>query len=199
VNEKDAFITALGVLGATFDRRLSPPAIEGYWLALKDLTEQEFAAATERAVKSCKFMPAPSELLTLAGRGRNVEAEIAKAWDYVRRAVDQHDYTVRSIDFGPRVNACLRNMGGWDRLCQMKVTELDVWARKEFERLYVAFSELPSEGLHGEALRGAFPAGGDVQVKIPGQPEQRPQLESPGRSEITKMIRDLADGKEPPF
>lgn len=59
----EAFAALMRVLAATFNIELTPAAVEGYKLALGDLTEPELRHALARAVRECKFMPRPAELL----------------------------------------------------------------------------------------------------------------------------------------
>src|SRR5690349_19358502 len=132
MTNREAFVTALAVLGATFDRKLSAPAVEGYWLALSDLTEDDFKAAMKRALAECKFMPSPSELLAFVRKKPDPAAGAMLAWQAVRKAIDVYDWNVGTIDFGPLVNATIRNLGGWDTLCRATLPELDNpgWLRK---------------------------------------------------------------------
>jgi hypothetical protein len=176
VTKREVFVTVLNMLGETFNRQMTDGLLEGYWMALEDLSPEDMKAATKRALASCKFMPSPSELLAFAGKGqRDLAHEAAIAWDGVRRAVDKIDYTVSFIDFGPHVNAVIRQLGGWDALCTAKLTDLDVWKRKEFERLYIAFAG-KTIGREGHSLEG--PKDGRVypaqSVAIPGIPSQPP-------------------------
>lgn len=60
---KQSFVAALNVLADTFNRQLSDGALEGYWIALGEVGDHEMAHATRWALRSCKFMPAPAELL----------------------------------------------------------------------------------------------------------------------------------------
>jgi hypothetical protein len=159
------------------------------------LTDAELALATKRAVAECRFMPAPAELLTLAGRGRNTEVEGAEAWETVRRAVDEHDYTA-SVDFGPLVNAVVRNLGGWDRLCRLDLEALNVWARKEFERIYAAFSPKDPAALNGDPHIGAF-KGRPVPIRIGGKLPVRRIEAATGTmlAETRNLVRELAESK----
>ena len=192
---RKAFTAMMAMLGETFRRDLTEPMMDGYWMALEDLTEDEFRAAATRAVRECKFMPAPSELRAFVRQPRNVESEALEAWEAVRGAIDKHDYT-DSVDFGPLVNAVVRNLGGWYRLCDLKLEQLDVWTRKEFERVYGEFAHKDPSTLHGDAHIGAF---NKVPVRIAiGGVKPLPQLEPPptnGAGSVRQLIRDLANGK----
>lgn len=195
MTRREKFATSLAVIAAAFNREMVPAAIEGYWIALQGLTEDDLAVATKRSLAECRFMPAPAELLALAGRGRNVETEAAEAWEAVRRAVDEHDYT-DSVDFGPLVNAVVRNLGGWDRLCRLDLEALNVWARKEFERIYAAFSPKDPGSLNSDPHFGAF-KGRPIPIRIGGKLPIRRIEAAPGTmlAETRNLVRELADGK----
>ena len=195
MTDRKTFMTSMALLGAAFDRKISDPLLEGYWIALEPMTDAELAAATKRALAECRFMPAPAELLALAGHGRNIDADAAEAWEAVRRAIDEHDYTA-SVDFGPLVNAVVRNLGGWDRLCRLDLEALNVWARKEFERIYGAFSPKDPASLNGEPHVGAF-EGRPIPIRIGGKLPLRRIEAAPGTmlAESRNLVRELADAK----
>lgn len=193
MSEHDWIDTAIGILAATFNREISTDGIKGYRIALRDLTRNELSTATKRALTESRFMPSPAELRAFAGKNR--VAEIAEAWEAVRRAVDRHDYT-DSVDFGPLVNAVVRNVGGWQRLCALDREALDVWARKEFERIYEAFAPKDPATLNGAPHRGAL-GGRPVRIAIGGKLPPAPLAEdrqSPA-GQLRAVVRDLAEAK----
>lgn len=197
------FVAAITLLANTFNRDVTP-ALEGYWLALQHLEEADLKRAVGRALAECKFMPAPSELLALSGKARNVEAECATAWQTVRRAIDRYDYAVGTIDFGNRTNAVVANLGGWDTLCKATLGELDNpgWLRKRFEEVWQAYADLPEDSLRGPPLVGALPAQWvtgvpHVVVQVPGQPEVK-RLAPAGTNEVSALVRELAEAKGAP-
>lgn len=200
MSTREAFATLIRVLGATYGAEIAPAAIEGYWLVMSELTEAQIKTALRRALAESKFMPRPSELLDFAGIPKaDPKADAMICWQEVRRAIDVHDYTVRSIDFGPRVNAVVRNLGGWDILCQASLPELDNpgWLRKRFCEVYEAFVGAPVDSLRGDALEGKLPAKWinpvDVLVAIPGQPKP---LELPAVDPtVARHVEELANAK----
>lgn len=204
MTKREVFATSLAVLGATFDRKVSPGLIEGYWLALEHLEESEMALAVKQALATCKFMPSPAELLAFARPPRDRNADVVQAWQVVRKAIDKHDYLVASIDFGPLVNAVIRNLGGWDTLCRATLPELDNpgWLRKRFDEIYKSLATADAQTLHGEPLAGALPPKWDkpIHVVVPldgSEPVLRlePTGASDARKSIAAHIQDLADGK----
>lgn len=111
-------------------------------------------------------------------------------------AMNKHDYT-RSVDFGPLVNAVVRNMGGWLWLCDRDKDDL-TFDRKKFEELYTLLSVKPQDELRGAYLPGQF--GGPVErIAIDGVTPAR-QLEAPHSEEARDLVRVLANGHslEPP-
>lgn len=194
MSTKQAFVTSLAVLAGAFNRELSAPAVEGYWIALGELEESDFKTAVSRALRECKFMPAPMELLAFAGKAKNTTADVAEAWQAVRAAIDRNDYT-DSVDFGPLVNAVVRNIGGWQYLCDLKIPALDVWARKKFEEIYLAFCDKDPATLHGEPHIG-FLKLPPVPIAIGGKFPPK-QIEGKRPNSID-LVRQLADLKSDP-
>lgn len=201
MTKRELFVTIMETLGETFNRPLTDGLLEGYWMALEDLTENEIKAAAKRAIVTSKFMPSPSELLAFARPKRNPAANVIQAWQAVRKAIDVYDWNVGTIDFGPLVNAVVRNLGGWDTLCRATLPELDNpgWLRKRFDEVYSALSSADPTTLHGDPLEGKLPPlyqnPKQIIVEIDGQPA-RPRLEVSGadkaRAEITAHVHELA-------
>lgn len=191
MSKQDTFATIMETLAENFRVVLTTPATRGYWMVMEDLTEGEMAKAAKATLGSCKFMPSAAELITFSGRGRSAAFSAAEAWGAVRAAIDKHDYTT-SVDFGPTVNAIVRNLGGWLRLCDLTREDLDVWTRKEFERIYLEFADKDPGILHGEPLSGAF-GGAPVRVAIGGKLPPL-QISAPANP-MSDLVRELAEGK----
>ncbi|MES1164170.1 MAG: hypothetical protein ABUR63_00315 [Verrucomicrobiota bacterium] len=181
------------MLSETFRQPLTEAAIEGYIEALEDLDQAVINMARKRALRECRFMPTPMELRELAGISgpRVLTRKIADAWEAVVAAMRQHDYTT-SVDFGPLVNAVIRNLGGWQAACAWTTTEIETWKRKEFERVYEAFAAGDQSTLRGEPLVGAF-GGTPERIAIAGK---APPLQlAPAPNDATALVRELADAK----
>jgi hypothetical protein len=198
MTKREGFVSVMQMLSETFNRPLSPGMLEGYWMALEPLETPALAAAAKRAIVESKFMPAPAELLALAGRSQpSKAAQALLCWEKVRRAIDKHDYLVASIDFGPRVNQVIALLGGWDTLCRATLPELDIWLQKRFLSAYEELADLPVTSLRGQPLAGALPARWkdpiDVVVAIEGEPESKalPAV----NQEVRELLEGLADSK----
>lgn len=186
------FAAGFASLCELFNAKPSHELTDLYFNSVQDLTPEEWTIAVERATGSAVYMPKPAELRNFAGRGeqqRKLEAVVA--WEIVRAAMDKYDY-VRSMDFGPMVNAVVRNMGGWIHLCDR--TERDLtFERRRFEELYLLFAGTKISAQRAAPLRGQF-GGKPVLFQIPGQPPRRvalPEGDSPG----LQLVHGLADRK----
>jgi len=105
-----------------------------------------FIAAVRSAMRTCNRMPAAVELRRLSGEMATSDRS-ALAWGSLIRAIGQHGHYC-SVDFDdPVINAAVRNLGGWHRLCALDQEELEKWTRKDFERVY---SSMCSSGVTAE-------------------------------------------------
>ena len=180
-----AFAATLGILASTFRQQLDAAAIEGYAMALDDLSLEDFRAVCKRALKECKFMPTPAELRALVGLDAKsaLKSDIAIAWERVRWARRHHSYTT-GVDFGPLVNAVIRTMGGWVTFCEWNDDVLESFERRKFSETYEAFVGKVELGDISRPLRGEF--AGMERVPIAGRmlPEPRQQLSGSARVEM---------------
>jgi hypothetical protein len=109
-----------------------------YELGLTGLTPAQIDRAAGIALQRCKFLPPPVELREFVGAdGASFEAMAEKAFLTLRTAMQRlgPDYSVNFADGA--INATLRLHGGWIRVCELPVEELDKWFRKDFVRTYV--------------------------------------------------------------
>ena len=205
MTKREAFVVVMTMLGETYRVTLTDAMLDGYWLVLEGLGETELKAAARAALaRPSGFMPSPGELLAFVRPPRNAAADVINAWQVVRKAIDKYDWNVGSIDFGPLVNAVIRNLGGWDTLCKATLPELDNpgWLRKRFEEVYSLLCTSDSQSLNGEPLAGNLPPLWQdplhVIVPVDGS-EPRKRLEATGANEakasIDAVIKDLANKK----
>lgn len=187
----ESFAAGIAVLAASFGRAIEKPLLEGYWLALSELTDAQFAAACRRALEGARFFPAAAELRAFAGI-ISLSDRGPEAWLIVRAALDQYDHT-DSLDFGPLVNAVVRDLGGWQYLCACSIPDL-VWREKEFVAKFRARANRPIDPGRGLPLRGSLSAATLRQVEAPGSDSPR-ALPSRESGAVTDTVRGLARAK----
>ncbi len=128
-------------LAATFRTEASEAMLEGYWIGLEDIPFSAVQSSVVQAMRASKFMPNVAELREFAGDRKVSLADRAQvAWGVFERAVVQHG-AYRSVSFDdPIVNATVRSLGGWQRCCDLPVTEFDTFLRQSFLKAYEAFA-----------------------------------------------------------
>lgn len=169
--DPERFSVLLGTLASAFGRDNDDVTNEIYWRALEDLEPEAIERAVARAIKWCKFMPRPEELRRLAGE-RPTASRAIEAWDHVAKAC-QRVGQYESVDFDDHIiNAVIRSMGGWVRLCTREGDDFQVWARKEFERLYLDYSDHEPSADACDYLPGRH-ATSNAKLKIAAQEPKR--------------------------
>ena len=126
-----------------------------YWEALSDLTDAQLRRSFVRALRECKFFPAPAELRELAGANPDkamIEAVAIKSWEAVRYAMDRYDGGT-SVNFGRLINGVIQALGGWEWLCDQGERDL-VFVRKDFIKTLMLFAERGEGG--PPALMGRY-------------------------------------------
>ena len=122
-------------------------------MGLQDLPMDVVERALAAAIRSCRFMPAVLEIRELAGVPSDQDAALI-AWMTFERAVEQVG-GYASVDFEDKaINATVRSLGGWERLCGLPPEEFDKWLRKDF---LVAYTSVRRTGVMegmGAALGG---------------------------------------------
>jgi hypothetical protein len=186
--DRKTFGDAMTALQVAFGQKPDVAVTNVYWALLSDLDLPDFLRGVGACGRTLKWFPKPAEIREAAGV--SPASACAEAWDVVRAAIDRFDYT-RSVDFGVLVNAVIRNLGGWRFLCDRSVTDLNVWTRKEFERVYALLSRKDTRELYGPALLGAF-GGEPVRIAICGVvPDRQGKI----GGDRLGVVRELADGK----
>lgn len=126
---------ALAMLFEGFQRAATPATFKAYAIGLDGLTDVQIRRAVVEAIRVCKFCPSVAELRDLAGvpSGRH-RAELAFA--ALDAAITSHGaYRVVSFD-DPLINAAVRLLAGWPRVCALPTEEFAKWYRREFLEVY---------------------------------------------------------------
>ena len=124
----------MAALATTFRVEATEALAQGYWMALDDLPIEAVEQAIRSAMRGCERMPTGAELRKLTGEMTGAMRAV-HAWGAVAKSISQHGaYASVSFD-DPVINATIRNLGGWQKLCATEDEELK-WVRKDFERVY---------------------------------------------------------------
>lgn len=165
--DRQKFVTTLGAVAAAFRQELSTPMIEGYWLGLSDMTLEGFAAACQKCIRTCRFMPSAAELREHSG-GLSIEMRVELAWSSLLGAIRSYGWN-RSVQFDdPCIPAVVDRMGGWQRVSGLPSDELLKWTRKEFAVAYKAHAlNMGQDERTSAVLVGAHSEADEYVARIP--------------------------------
>lgn len=131
-------VHAVAALCEAFNRTPTEATFGAYEIGLAGLTGEQVERAAALALQRCKFMPVPAELRELAaGGGQSYEAMAERAFVTLAQTIQGtgSDYSVSFQDGA--INATVRLLGGWGRVCNLPREEFDKWYRKDFINAYV--------------------------------------------------------------
>jgi hypothetical protein len=146
---------AVTMLAENFNRQVTEHTFEAYFVGLEGLSVPQIEAGVSRALRECSFMPPAAELRKLAGELTGADRAV-KAWGAFEAAVMEHG-GYRTVDFDDVViNATVRNLGGWEFVCDMSVREFENFLREKFLKAYVSFYMAGVGEEEAAPLRGTF-------------------------------------------
>lgn len=135
---RERFAAAMATLSVLPGGAVDDVRLEVYYRVLGDLTDEEFEMAATKALRSCRFLPTPAELLELA-RPRHLAAEAGKVYDQIRDLADYSErlgstWTVTKIRLalGEAAAEAFQAAGGSDAFRSGD----PVWTRKAFVEAY---------------------------------------------------------------
>ncbi len=138
---KATVAAALAILAESLQREITDATVHAYTLGLGDTTTTQLQAATQRALQTCDRFPSVAELRQLVTTGGMDYADRALlAFDAVERAVS-HVGAYKTVDFDDvAINAAIRSLGGWERICDIPCAEFDTHFRREFMKTYQTYA-----------------------------------------------------------
>ena len=135
IENRDKFTETMAGLFFTFDKEIQPAVIKIYWGALQDFSDEQVFSAIDQSVKTCKFMPKPSELIELI-EGTPSEKGIEQ-WGKVMLFLKKEGSYGDPNRLGEDTFNVIQKMGGWKSICACDYRELD-FKKKHFLDLYVS-------------------------------------------------------------
>lgn len=136
---KQKIAAVIGVLCEVYNRQPTAATYRAYEMGLDGISDEQLDRAGLAVLQSStqKFMPTPGELrLSAFTEGRGIESRIDDAWRSLNRAIDRYGHG-RSVNFRDAlVNATVRLLGGWERVCRLTRDEFDKWYYKDFRTTY---------------------------------------------------------------
>ncbi len=138
------FVQGIALLSSAIGREMPDAQVDAWFAILGDLTPDQLRRGIVETLRRHQFagFPPVGTILANAGAVRAVEDEALLAWASVRDAIARVG-AYDSADFGPLVNAVIRDLGGWPTICDTLTADLQ-WVEKRFAAAYRAFAKLAS-------------------------------------------------------
>lgn len=136
------FVALMQGLADNFGAELSAPGLEMRFEALKAFPLGQVQQAAMSLMETRKFlkMPTVAEFLEHMGSGScddRAEVEAGK----VIRAIEQHGgYTSVAFDDPVTQAVIFQGYGGWAKLCDELAVADEKWFRRDFAKMYAAYS-----------------------------------------------------------
>lgn len=126
--------------------KLSKEKQEIYFLALKDLSKEEFQTGFIRIVKDREYTNFPSiaeiRKYSLWLKEQDVETRIHIAKEKLKVAIKVYG-AYQTVGFDdPNIHAVIDSLGGWLQVCTMNVEDLDKFITFEFKKVYKAYLQV---------------------------------------------------------
>jgi len=192
---------AMVMLCEMYERQPTKPLLEGYWLVLKHMDEQEFNRSIENILSSRKYasLPKPAEILEYSMP--DTDAIAILAIEDIERAISRAG-AYRSVTFqDPVINSVVDSLGGWAYVCKMDLDEWK-WAKKEIPKLYKVYAKRESHPTHligiAERENGVVK---EISQVIAGYQLPKPQTVpalNPQANKVTTMLGSAVSNSKMP-
>ena len=135
----ELFAKTMTVLCEVYNRKQTEPLMEGYYMVLRGMTDDEFRSATVSimANRTYQAMPKPAEILEFVRPDLDAIATLAVI--DIESAVSRHGI-YSSVSFeDPVVNSIVDHLGGWIAVCGMSISDWK-FAKKDIPKLYGVYA-----------------------------------------------------------
>ena len=114
-----------------------------YYLALKDLSKEEFLNGFIRMIRDREYTNFPSiaeiRKYSLWLKEEDVEVRIHIAKEKLKQAIKVFGAYQRVAFDDPNIHAVIDSPGGWVKVCMMKEEELEKFITFEFRKIYKVY------------------------------------------------------------
>lgn len=136
--QKSEFAKGLMMLAEVFKRECDDLLTEGYFLVLRELSFEEWRKAVVMALRSCRFMPTPSELWELARppKVRNPDSALKE----IRQAFLRYGRNRTPQWSDPAIEESVESVGGWNHLCSLTEEQFQRFTVPQIAKVYMSAS-----------------------------------------------------------
>ena len=126
--------------------KLTKEKQELYYLALKDLSKEDFLNGFIRLLRDREYTNFPSiaeiRKYSLWLKEQDIETRIHIAKEKLKAAIRVYG-AYRTVGFDdPNIHAVIDSLGGWIQVCTMNAVDLDKFITFEFKKVYRAYLQV---------------------------------------------------------
>jgi hypothetical protein len=166
-NECKDFVKILTAAGVIYNTEVDEQIFSIYWRILKKFSIEKLKDAFSKHFEASQFFPKPADIITIIEGGKDAKA--LKAWVKVVDKI-KSEGAYSSVSFrDKKINATIKKMGGWVKLCAMTTRE-EAFKAIDFQKIYNLVSD--DETLNcPQLLHGILsPYDGSLRQYSPNQP-----------------------------
>lgn len=115
-SDRPKFAEIMALLSETFNESLSDLRVEGYFIALGDLSVQDVKEAALQAMRAVKFFPRPAELREIIIG--HTETQALVAWGELQRQIRREGHTGKPQLSETTQRVVKQLWGSWRNLCE---------------------------------------------------------------------------------
>lgn len=139
------FAVCMASLGESVDKIAGKLKVEVYFRALSDFNIEQIEKAAWEIIETRKYSSFPQVAEIREAIVGNLEDKAILALHELEQAVAKHGFYSTVIFSDKVIHLCVEALGGWETVCNMPQEEWK-WSRKEFLKLYQAFTRALQEG-----------------------------------------------------
>lgn len=130
------FQAVMAGMAELYQRDLSQPLMDAYWLALRDWSLEEFQQAAGHLMANNTFMPRPADFNALRKASRPTPAEAwLKAVAASGKSWTPQGFTGSASCGDPLIDKAVRALGGYGVIAECDTDKLH-WFEKRFAEIY---------------------------------------------------------------
>ena len=152
-DKKRTICQVVTLLAVAHQVEVTTVLLEAYYLALKDLPDDQISQRGEWLLKTSAYFPKPAEFRDSS----SAEDDAPEAYRILNDAIARHGY-MRHVDFEDKaINAAVRSLGGWQAACDV-TDEQEPFYRARFIKAYLSYRRAGVGDEAGKCLSGASEA-----------------------------------------
>lgn len=166
------FLQGIELIQIVTGKSLSEQQVQAYRILIDDIPEDNFIAGINTMLRERVFsnFPMPAEIrdYCLGTRKEDLDLKVARAVTQIKKAIGSAGMYITVAFDDPIIHLCIRDFGGWTKLCEKDLEEFENLLKWDLPKLYKAYSSRKNADIP-TMLEGK---GADKTIKYIGDEEK---------------------------